>query len=100
MAVKYQIIVHFLFVVNIPTPILRWNTTGITVTGSETGIPGNDSYYLQAPWGLALGDNNTLYIADSNNQQVQTYLPGVSFGLIIASYDWNTLSKFTMFKLS
>ncbi len=76
---KYQIIVHFLSLANIPTPLLRWNTTGITVVGSETGIPVNDSYHLQAPWGLPLGDNNTLYIADSNNQRVQKYLPGASF---------------------
>jgi NADH:ubiquinone oxidoreductase subunit 6 (subunit J) len=48
-AVKYQIIVCFLFLVNIPTPILRSNTTGITVADSQTGIPGNDSYHLQAP---------------------------------------------------
>jgi hypothetical protein len=40
----------------------------------------------KARWGLALGDHNTLYIADSNNQRVQTYLPGVSFGLIMAGY--------------
>ena len=65
------------------TPILRWNSTGITVAGI-TGQYGNASNQLYFPFGLYLDWSNTLYIADRNNHRIQKYLSGSSSGETVA----------------
>jgi DNA-binding beta-propeller fold protein YncE len=47
--------------------------TGITVAGL-TGVRGNDSNLLYAPYSVVLDSQLNLYVADRNNNRVQKYL--------------------------
>ena len=58
---------------------LHWISTGITVAGIA-GSPGVSANQLQHPTGVTLDASNTLYIADTRNNRIQTYLPGASNG--------------------
>ena len=58
-------------------PVLRWNSTGITVAGIG-GMPGNASNQFNSPTDVILDYANNLYIADYNNHRVQKYLFGSS----------------------
>ncbi|CAF3512713.1 unnamed protein product [Rotaria sp. Silwood1] len=62
--------------------ILRWNQTNITVAGIS-GTSGNVSDQLNTPVDAILDYQNTLYIADYNNHQIQKYLVGASHGTTI-----------------
>jgi len=64
-------------------PVLRWNTTGITV-GGVTGQLGNATNKLYYPMGLYVDWANTLYIADQYNNRIQKYVRSASFGTTIA----------------
>ena len=46
---------------------------GITIAGS-TGVRGNDSNLLYAPYGVQLDSQLNLYVADRNNHRVQKYV--------------------------
>jgi len=51
-------------------PCATWNTTGITVIG--TNSPGNTSNALNLPEGIFLHrESNTLYVADTGNRRIQ-----------------------------
>lgn len=64
-------------------PILRWNSTGITVAGISS-IPGNTSNQLNTPLDVVFDFANNLYIADYLNHRVQKYLLGTSIGRTVA----------------
>jgi len=65
------------------TPVLRWNSTGITVVGIS-GSPGSADNQLNAPSDLLLDYANNLYIADRYNHRIQKYLFGSSIGQTVA----------------
>ncbi|CAF1406087.1 unnamed protein product [Adineta ricciae] len=60
---------------NVAVPVLRWNTTGITIAGI-TGWSGINESQLNHPWGLALTYDRTLYVADRFNSRIQKFLSG------------------------
>lgn len=64
-------------------PMLRWNSTGITVAGIS-GSPGNASNQLDTPIDVVFDYANNLYIADYLNHRVQKYLLGTSIGHTVA----------------
>lgn len=75
------ILIIFDFLVN--KPVLRWNTTGITVAG-VTGQTGNASNLLANPADVVLDWANNLYVVDSNNYRIQKYLFGSTIGQTVA----------------
>ncbi|CAF1164248.1 unnamed protein product [Rotaria sordida] len=52
------------------TPVLRWNSTGITVAG-VVGNPGSGNNQLNTPLDVILDYANNLYVADYLNHRVQ-----------------------------
>ncbi|CAF1437656.1 unnamed protein product [Adineta ricciae] len=68
---------------SVAVPILRWNTTGITVAGISR-VLGNSSDQLNRPLHVILDYLNTLYIADSDNNRVQKYLKNATNGTTVA----------------
>ncbi|CAF4029846.1 unnamed protein product, partial [Adineta steineri] len=56
----------------IPTnmPVLRWNSTGVTVAGIS-GNASSGSNYLNRPFDVTLDYANNLYIADRYNYRIQ-----------------------------
>ena len=65
------------------TPVLRWNSTGITVAGIS-GSPGSANNQLSFPYDIFLDYANNLYIADRGNHRIQKYLFGSSIGQRVA----------------
>ena len=65
------------------TPVLRWNSTGITVAGIS-GSPGSADNQLNLPYDIFLDYANNLYIADRNNHRIQKFLFGSSIGQTVA----------------
>ncbi|CAF4200302.1 unnamed protein product, partial [Adineta steineri] len=64
-------------------PILRWNTTGITVVGNGS-VSGTSSYYLNTPWDVTLDWSNTLYVSDRYNHRIQKFLMNTKNGTTVA----------------
>ncbi|CAF1058505.1 unnamed protein product [Didymodactylos carnosus] len=61
-----------------------WNTTGITVAGSNNGTSGSSLAQLNSPYDLVIDYNNVMYISDlSNNRIVQWIENNTSANLII-----------------
>ncbi|CAF4049828.1 unnamed protein product, partial [Adineta steineri] len=79
-------------------PILRWNTTGITVAGYGS-VSGTSSYYLNAPWDVALDWSNTLYVSDRYNHRIQKFLMNTKNGTTVAG-QMSATSGSTMDKLN
>jgi len=67
----------------ISTPVLRWNSTGITVAGIS-GSPSSANNQLNTPYDIFLDYANNLYIADGANHRIQKYLFGSSIGQRVA----------------
>ena len=65
-------------------PVLRWNTTGITVAGNGNGSAGNASNQLSSPFDIILNYDYNFYIADYANHRIQTYSFGSSVGITVA----------------
>ena len=65
------------------TPVLRWNSSGITVAGI-VGNAGSTSNQLNTPLDVISDWNNNLYIADYYNHRIQKYSPGSSVGETVA----------------
>jgi len=65
------------------TPVLRWNSSGITVAGIS-GSPGSANNQLNSPFDIFLDYANNLYIADRANHRIQKYLFGSSIGQTVA----------------
>jgi hypothetical protein len=64
-------------------PVLRWNTTGLTIAGIN-GSPGINASQLHTPIDLASDSSNILYISEYMNNRVQKWLAGASSGTTIA----------------
>ncbi|CAF3522365.1 unnamed protein product [Adineta steineri] len=58
-------------------PVLRWNSTGVTVAGIS-GNASSGSNYLNRPFDVTLDYANNLYIADRYNNRIQKYLFGTT----------------------
>ena len=69
----------------ISTPVLRWNSSGITVAGIS-GSPGPADNQLNTPYDIVLDYANNLYIADRGNHRIQKYLFGSSIGQRVAGH--------------
>jgi hypothetical protein len=76
-------------------PVLRWNSTGITVAGI-TGTPGMASNQLNTPTDVKLDYANNLYIADYLNHRIQKYLFGSSTGITVAGNGTNSSSQYQL----
>ena len=83
--------IHILYFIIGLEPVLRWNSTGVTVAGI-TGSPGRTNTHLNFPYGITVDYANNLYIADYNNHRIQKYLFGSSFGQTIAGNGTNSSS--------
>lgn len=77
------VLIEIIFCFVGPTPVLRWNTTGITLAG-QSGVAGNGSNQLNVPRDAAWVYPNTLYIADTGNNRVQKYIIGDLNGVTVS----------------
>jgi sugar lactone lactonase YvrE len=84
----------FVFHLLAPTPIVpddgicasaTWNTNGITVAGGNGEGPGLDQLYK--PEGLFVDDDSVVYVADTWNNRVVKWAPGVSSGQVMVEGD-------------
>jgi len=64
-------------------PVLRWNTTGITVAGI-LNKPDTTNNTLNNPFDIALDYANNLYVADRRNNRTQKFLFGNLVGQTVA----------------
>ncbi|CAF1065581.1 unnamed protein product [Rotaria magnacalcarata] len=62
---------------------LRWNSTGSPVARATSSFSGVTANQLYCPYSLALDSNNSLYIADYQNNRIQKWFDGASTGLTI-----------------
>ncbi|CAF1189479.1 unnamed protein product [Didymodactylos carnosus] len=60
-----------------------WNANGTTVAGS-TGVLGSNASLLEYPNDVAIDSNDSLYIADTNNQRIQQWSHGSLTGVTVA----------------
>ena len=74
---------EYLLLCLVRAPILRWNTTGITIAG-VTGMSTTASDNLWIPWAVALDWSNTLYITDRYHHRIQKFMRGAKNGTTIA----------------
>jgi sugar lactone lactonase YvrE len=58
------------------SPTARWSQNGITVAGLPNGIGGVFSSQLKSNTGLSIGEDDTLYIADTDNNRIAVIRPG------------------------
>jgi hypothetical protein len=65
------------------TPVLRWNTAGITVAGI-VGSPGTSNNQLNTPYDALVDYAYNMYIADRYNNRIQKYFSGSSTGQTVA----------------
>ena len=77
------------------TPVLRWNSTGITVTGI-VGNASNASNQLNYPADVIITYANDLYVADYLNHRIQKYAFGISNGTTVAGNGIIGLSAFQL----
>jgi sugar lactone lactonase YvrE len=69
--------------------------TGVMVAG--TGIAGSNATQLNAPNGIFVDDNGTLYIADLYNNRIQRWESGASYGERVAGDGINGSSATSIF---
>jgi hypothetical protein len=58
-----------------------WSSNGITVAGGNGR--GSALNQLDDPKGIFIDDDDTIYIADANNNRAMKWTPGVSSGLVV-----------------
>ncbi|CAF3231159.1 unnamed protein product [Rotaria sp. Silwood2] len=66
------------------SPCATWNKTGITVAGNSNTTAGSDGASLNAPVGIFLDNNYTLYIADRDNHRIVKYDVNATTGVVVA----------------
>ncbi|CAF1007472.1 unnamed protein product [Adineta ricciae] len=76
----------------ISTPVLRWNTSGITILGI-TGQLGNNSNELYLPWDIKIDWSYTIYITDQKNNRIQRYSFNNSQGTTINNGNLTSISS-------
>lgn len=81
--------------ISVPTALLRWNQTGITLVGI-TGSAGNGSDKLNTPNYAMLDYTNTLYVADTGNHRIQKFLMGSSIGTTVGGNGTNGTSSYQL----
>jgi hypothetical protein len=59
-------------------------STGTTVAGSSSAIPGTTLNYLLLPSDLAVDSSGNLYVADAGNNRVVYWPNGASSGTLVA----------------
>jgi hypothetical protein len=64
------------------TPVARWAQQGITVAGGHGR--GNGLQQLHHPRGLVMGEDDTVFIADSDNHRIVAWKKGDTEGHIVA----------------
>ncbi|CAF4246353.1 unnamed protein product, partial [Adineta steineri] len=72
-----------IYALTIPT-CATWNLSGITVAGNANGTSGSDLYSLSGPVGIFIDNNDTLYIADRDNNRIMMYYANAASGLVVA----------------
>ncbi|CAF3849341.1 unnamed protein product [Rotaria sp. Silwood1] len=68
-------------------PNAKWEQNGITVAG-ENGN-GSGTHQLYGPWGLYVGDDQTIYVADWGNHRIVEWKSGATNGKVVAGGDGN-----------
>ena len=63
-------------------PNTRWSWNGVTVAGDEVKGDGLDR--LHSPYGLAVDDDGTLYISDTENHRIVAWKAGATHGDVVA----------------
>ncbi|CAF1341123.1 unnamed protein product [Adineta steineri] len=58
-------------------------TMMLTVVAGANGTAGSNANQLNNPAGIYVDSNNTLYVADTNNNRVMMYLSGSSQGTVL-----------------
>jgi sugar lactone lactonase YvrE len=66
---------------NIPIDA-KWTQNGITVAGGRE--EDNEFNQLSNPWGVYVDDNDTVYVADYNNNRITEWKNGATTGQIVA----------------
>lgn len=67
--------------------VVRWDagkSYGVTLAGSAAGTSGTDSSKLSGPTGICVKFDGTIYIADHNNNRVQRWDKGMTYGVTVA----------------
>ncbi|CAF3752171.1 unnamed protein product [Adineta steineri] len=72
-----------IYALTIPT-CATWSQLGITVAGNANGTSGSDLYSLSGPVGIFIDNNDTLYIADRDNNRIMMYYANAASGLVVA----------------
>lgn len=80
--VNFSLLIQLINIIG-TTPVLRWNTTGITIAGI-TNVNGTASNQLNAPTGITLDYPNAFYVADRLNHRIQKFFMGSSVGMTVA----------------
>jgi len=77
-----------LIISNCNLPRIVWwkigDYNGTVVAGSFTGVVGNDSTFLNVPFGVSLDPMGNIYVADMANHRIQFFLSGQFVGRTIA----------------
>jgi hypothetical protein len=73
----------FSHLVTTNSPVINWNSTGITVAG-VAAIIGITSSLLSHSNGVAIDIYSNLYVADADNQRIQRFAPGSTVGQTVA----------------
>ena len=74
---------NVLFYCLVSVPVLRWNSTGITIAGLS-GSAGNASNQLNEPTDVVVIHPDLLYVVDHKNHRVQKFQIGTSIGTTAA----------------
>lgn len=63
---------------------IQWNSTGVALAGSATGVSGVTASLLSIAYSLALDASNAIYITDYANNRIQKWVTGASTGITVA----------------
>ena len=72
-----------LYPLNIPSCAI-WQQNGVTVAGNTSSSPGSDLRSLSSPVGLFIDQNNSLFIADRDNNRTVRYDGNDTTGVVVA----------------
>jgi hypothetical protein len=82
-------------------PTVVWAKNATTVAGSRTGSSGSSLTRLNAPIGVIVNNNGSIYVADSSNFRVLRFPPNSGTGiLVINSTSGTQLNQFSSSKYS